>query len=164
MCQIDWTAIAAWIGALSTTGLLIAALRGFHIWKDQFLKQRDHDLAFQVLRKMDDSTRELDALRAPVGIITDLDVAIEKSAYEEEERDWDFRKMSARYRARHQHYFTTATERTDAVHEAILIWPDCAKELQELADDLTWTNYTKIVRLECAARPFGIAGSAQRPG
>ena len=137
MCQIDWTAIAAWIGALSTAGLLIAAFRGFHVWKVQFVKQRDHDLALKVLGTMEDSNRELDALRAPVGIITDGDVAIEKSSYEDEQRDWSYRKMSARYRARQNHYFTVANKRIDAVHEAFLVWQDFAQDLQGLADDLS---------------------------
>ena len=136
-CSIDWGIFAAWVGALATVGLVLAAYIGFGQWKKQFTKRRDHDLALKLLRKLDDSNRELDALRAPVAIITDGDVPIAPSSYEDEQRDWDHRKMSARYRARQQHYLTTANERIDAVHEAMLIWDDCGQELQDLADELS---------------------------
>ena len=45
--------------------------------------------------------------------------------------------MSARYRARHQHSFVVASECIDAIHEALLIWDDCAQELKDLADQLS---------------------------
>jgi len=137
MCAIDWGIIAAWVGALATVGLVATAYIGFGQWKKQFIKQRDHDLALKVLRTMDNSTRELDALRAPVGIITDGSVPIAKSTYEDEQQDWDYRRMTARYQARQQQYLVVANERIDAVHEVLLVWDDCGQELKELADELS---------------------------
>ena len=137
MCTIDWGIIAAWVGASATVGLVVTAYIGFGQWKKQFIKQRDHDLALTVLRTMDNSTRELDALRAPVGIITDGNVPIVKSTYEDEQQDWDYRRMTARYQARQQQYLIVANERIDAVHEALLIWDDCGQDLKSMADELS---------------------------
>jgi len=150
MCAIDWGIIAAWVGALATVGLVVTAYIGFGKWKNQFVKRRNHDLALKVLRTMDNSTRELDALRAPVGIITDGSVPIAKSTYGDEQQDWDYRRMTARYQARQQQYLIVANERMDAVHEALLVWDgdDCGQELKELGDELN--EMERLVFVEAA--------------
>lgn len=136
MCTIDWMAWAAWIGALSTLGLLLAAIYGFRVWKDQFFKQRDHDLALKLLLALEDSYHELDGLRSPKATIKDGDEPITKSSYDDDQLDWEFRKISARYLSRQRHCFNYANKRMDATHEALLVWDDLAANLSALTDIL----------------------------
>lgn len=137
MCTVDWGFIAAWIGAISTLGLLIAAIFGFGQWKDQFRKQRDHDLAVKLNGTLHASIRQLDALRAPQRIITDGDVPIAESGYNNPDDDWEHRKMSARYRARQDRAFVAGQDRIDFLNEAYLVWPDLKSQLDKHESELT---------------------------
>ena len=65
MCAIDWGFIAAWVVALATVGLLLAAIYGFGIWRSQYEKTRDHDLARRILSAISDSHVVFDELRTP---------------------------------------------------------------------------------------------------
>ena len=104
-------AIAAWIGSLSTLGLLIAAILGFRVWKKQFFGKRDHDLALKVLGRLHLSSQELQAFRSPVTTIMDGDVPIEPAAFPDPHRDYEYRRMWARYKSRRNHMFNQAEAR-----------------------------------------------------
>ena len=77
MCSIDWGFVAAWVGALATAGLLIAAIYGFNVWKSQFIKTRDHDLALRILHAISNSHIVFDELRTPHALFSDSDVQVE---------------------------------------------------------------------------------------
>lgn len=130
-------AIAAWIGSLSTLGLLVAAILGFRVWKKQFFGQRDHDLALKVLRHLHLSSQELQAFRSPVTTIMDGDVPIEPSAFADPNLDYDYRRMWARYKSRRNHMFDRAEARINIVHDARVVWPDFRESLDELGSKLT---------------------------
>ena len=136
-CQIDWMAIAAWIGALSTFGLLCAAFLGYRLWKKQFFGQRDHDLALRILRSLHLSSQELDAFRSPRFTIMDGDVQMEPSNLSDPELDYEYRRMWAIYQSRRNHMFEHAESRINTICEAELVWPGLRGSLGELGSQLT---------------------------
>lgn len=139
LCAIDWMAWAAWIGAASTFGLLIAAVLGFFVWKSQFKKQRDHELAVRILRTISDSYVELDDMRGPTGIISDHDVALDAPEFNDSNMDLTYRVMKARYRARKMHLIAVVKDRTTFLNEGLVIWDGeygetLADKINELAE------------------------------
>ncbi len=125
MCAIDWGFVAAWVGALATAGLLIAAIYGFDIWKSQFIKKRDHDLAVRILRTISNSHIVFDELRTPPALFSDSDVQVESpEAADGPDPHYEYRKMFARYKARSMHLAAVRKERTAPLFEAMALWED----------------------------------------
>lgn len=137
LCAVDWIAWAAWIGAGSTFGLLIAAVLGFYAWKSQFKKQRDHDLAIRVLRAVSDSYVELDDMRSPTGLISDHEVAIDPPEFNDPNMDASYRVMKARYLARKMHLVSVVKNRTALLNEGLVIWEgEYGETLADLINEL----------------------------
>lgn len=130
-------AIAAWIGALSTLGLVFAAFLGYRVWKKQFFSQRDHDLALRVLRHLYLSSQELDAFRSPGFTIMDGDVQMEPSTHSDPRLDFEYRQMWAIYQSRRNHMFDQADARINTIHEATVVWPELRESLNKLGSQLT---------------------------
>ena len=130
-------AIAAWIGALSTLGLLFAAFLGYRAWKKQFFSQRDHDLALSVLRHLHLSSQELDAFRSPRFTMMDGDVQMEPSTLSDPRLDFEYRRMWAKYQSRRNHMFDQAEARINTIHEATVVWPELRESLSKLGSQLT---------------------------
>ena len=136
MCTVDWGFIAAWVGALATVGLLISAVVGFGIWKKQFFKQRDHDLAMRIIRSVLRVYDQVSQMRSPIGLITDGDVSIPASGLPNPEEDRQYRTMWARYRARTINLQRCVTIRASELNEAIVVWDETSDLLKELAGQL----------------------------
>ena len=124
MCAIDWGFIAAWIGALATVGILVAAIYGFGEWKLQFLKTRDHDLARRILKAIGDSHLVFDELRTPHALFSDADEAVALPTVDDLPGQFEHRKMHARYKARSRHLANVRQERTALLFEAKALWDD----------------------------------------
>ena len=124
MCAIDWGFVAAWVGALATAGLLIAAIYGLDVWKSQFIKTRDHDLALRILHAISNSHIVFDELRTPHALFSDSDVQVEPPEADGPDPHYEYRKMFARYKARSMHLSTVREERTALLFEALALWED----------------------------------------
>ena len=124
MCVIDWGFVAAWVGALATVALAVAAFRGLHTWRTQFLKQRNHDLALQIVRAISHSYVVFDELRTPFQLFSDSDVPVPPPEGDGPDPHFEHRKMFARYKARTMHLSTARQKRTVALLEAQAIWDD----------------------------------------
>ncbi|MCH9025791.1 MAG: hypothetical protein IIA05_01595 [Proteobacteria bacterium] len=124
MCAIDWGFVAAWVGALATAGLLIAAIYGLGVWKSQFIKTRDHDLALRILHAISNSHIVFDELRTPYALFSDSDVQVEPPEGDGPDPLYEYRKMFARYKARSMHVFAVRKERTALILEALELWED----------------------------------------
>lgn len=125
MCTVDWGFIAAWVGALATAGLMIAATCALYVWKSQFLKIRNHDLAVRILRTVSDSHFIFNELRTPHALFSDSDAQVEPpEAAGGPDPLYEYRKMFARYKARSMHLFTVRKERAAPLFEAVALWED----------------------------------------
>jgi len=136
MCTIDWGFAAAWVGALATVGLLIFAAVGFWIWKKQFFKQRDYDLAIRILRSVLKAYGRIHLVRSPGGLITDGDVPVQASNLPNPETDREYRTMWARYRARIIDLQLCQDARSTDLNEAIVVWGKGNELLTDLANQL----------------------------
>jgi len=159
MCAIDWGFVAAWIGALATVGLVVAAFLGYGIWKKQFFKQRNHDLALRLLRAVSNSYVKLDELRSPTLLITDDDVPVRPSEFADSNTDLEFRAMSARYRARKKHLTDVVEERIAALNEALVVWDEFGETLGDILNELG--NMESQVSREVAIFLEGLALRAE---
>jgi hypothetical protein len=144
---MDWTAIATWIGAGATVGLVIAAFRGLYTWRTQFLKQRDHDLALRIVKAISNSYIVFDELRSPVQLFSDSDVPVPPPEGDSPDPYYDHRRMFARYKARTIHLSDVRAERTTLLLEALAIWDegDYATTLGELTNRLADVEQKVIV-------------------
>ena len=131
---------AAWIGALATVALVFTALFGYRVWKKQFFKQRDHDLAIRIVKSITSSHVIFDELRTPDALFSDSDVPVAQHEGDLPQPDDQFQKLFARYKARTSHLSAARTERTYLVFEAMVVWDDEAKfgtEIGRLINDLS---------------------------
>jgi len=138
MCVIDWGIFAAWLGALATVGILIAAIYGFRQWKSQFLKTRDHDLARRIVKAASDSHLVFDELRTPHALFSDGDEPVAPPTPDDVPGEFKHRELYARYKARSGHLAEVRKERTAALFEAMALWDDTdyATRLGELVSEL----------------------------
>ncbi len=124
VCTIDWGLIAAWVGALATVGLVVAAVYGLGEWKSQFLKTRDHDLARRILKTIADSLLIFDELRTPHALMSDNEGSFDPHNLEDMDGSLEHHQMSARYRARSRHLATVRKERAAVLLETAALWGD----------------------------------------
>ena len=122
MCAIDWGFVAAWVGALATAGLLIAAIYGWDVWKSQFIKTLDRHLALRILNAISNSHIVFHELRTPDALFSDGDVQVEPPEAHGPDPHHEYRKMFARYEARTMHLATVRMERTALLLEATALW------------------------------------------
>ena len=122
ICAIDWGFIAAWVGALATVGLLLAAIYGFGMWRSQFEKTRDHDLARRILKTISDSHIVFDELRTPHALLSDGDEPVAPPTPDDLLGQFEHREMYSRYKARSKHLAIVRKERTAALFEAVALW------------------------------------------
>ena len=137
MCVIDWGFVAAWIAATSTFGLLIAAYVGFGQWKNQFVKERDHDLALKVLQVVSTVHIRVREVRHPTPLISDFDLPNPTDEYENDPEMRSYGMALRMYRAR-QHHLAAALEiRVSVMNEALVVWGEFGKQLAALILELS---------------------------
>jgi len=124
MCQIDWRAIADWITAIGTWGLVFVAIGGYFIWRKQFFKQRDHDLALRMVRNHIDCVREMEIFRTQNRTVRD--------APGTKVSDIGWEEANAMYDARRLTLSDFIILRVKIESEASLVWVDIWQELGEL--------------------------------
>lgn len=123
-CVIDWAIVATWIGAIASVGLLFAAISGLTVWKSQFRKTRDHELAVRMLRVVSSTQDLLAELRSPISLISDGDVPVRPAEANGPDPDFEYRKMWARYRSRTIHLTEASQKRAALLDEISCIWDD----------------------------------------
>lgn len=138
MCTIDWGLFAAVVGALSTLGLLIAAILGYGVWKAQFLRTRDHEVARRLLKAISDSEIVFSELRTPHALFSDMEVPVPPPEIDDLPGQHEHRRMFFRYKARSIHLATVRAERSVALLEALALWEDeeYTSRLGELVNQL----------------------------
>lgn len=170
VCVIDWELFSAAVGAFASVGLLIVAIFGMYVWRTQFLRIRDHDIARRVLESISESEIVFHELRTPHGLITDSEEQVAPPNADDLPGAYHHRKIRSRYVARARHLNDVRLKRTSVLFEATSLWDNSAyaltlgamiNSLADLESDVMQEVTALIYSLDPSLEP--VAGGAGEP-